>query len=123
MSQVFDYAQAAQDADELIREFGQAGTILSTPERDIWDDTPPAAAATDCTVVVLPIESGQTGYDVAGTLIKAGDVQILCSVVGLEKAPTTTDRVVTANGTFNIVRVNPLAPAGVAVLYDIVGRL
>lgn len=122
MSQTFDYAEAASDADELIREFGQPGSILATPPRGDWDDADPAPVSYPCQLVVFPIDLQNTGYDAAGTLIKAGDVQILVSVVGLAVTPTTVNQIITANGPFNIIRVNTLAPAGVPVLHDIIGR-
>ncbi|KAA0970307.1 hypothetical protein FPY71_07220 [Aureimonas fodinaquatilis] len=122
MSQIFDYSQSQQDADELIREFGQVGAIRVLEERSDWDDFPASVTDHACSLVVLPIDLQSTGYDVAGTLIKSGDVQILVSVVGLTVTPSTVNSVVTANGVFNIVRVNTLSPSGMPVLHDIVGR-
>ncbi len=119
----FDYGKSAATAERLLAKFGQRGAIRVQGERSDWDDGPAAVTDHPCTMAVLPIDLQSTGYDVAGTLIKAGDVKVLVSTVGLTIRPTTVNSIVTAKGeVYSIVRVIALEPAGVPVIFDIIGR-
>lgn len=133
MADPFDYIESQADADELLQEFGQVGAIrrfTSVPGPDPWD--PPVDTTVDypVTLAVLPIDLKETGRDIDGTLIKASDLQILASVLGLPFAPTSTD-IVLINGAmvdgayeggaaYIVLRNNTLAPAGVPVLHDMI---
>lgn len=116
----FDYAAAAADALALIAEFGQAGFIRRTERTGGGPSDPNAATETvtdyAATLVVLPDQS----RDVAGTVIKTGDYRVL--VAPLEIEPTTTDVVICTEGELTIIEPGKLAPAGVAVLYDMTAR-
>ncbi|MFD2235946.1 hypothetical protein [Aureimonas populi] len=115
----FDYAKTAATAERLLARFGQEGAIRVQGVRESdWDDEPGPPVDHPCRLAVLPIAD----RDIDGALIKAGDVKILVSTVGLSITPTTVNTVIAANGTFTIVRVKTLAPAGVAVLHDLMGR-
>lgn len=119
----FDYARAKSTADRLIARFGQAGALRRTTYTG--SPTNPVGSVTETTapitLVVLPIDATQTGQDVGDTTIRTTDSRIYAAVAGV--TPATGDRLETANGTFVVLRCNVLAPAGSAVMYDIVGRL
>jgi hypothetical protein len=133
MAEKFDYAEAAQDATELLEEFGQVGAIrrtVSLPGPNEW--TPGTTIETDypIQVVVLPIDLQNVGRDLEGTLIKSTDKQLLIAAKDMLIIPTTTD-IVLANGAFDgaeykggdawiVSSVKTLAPAGKVVLYDAV---
>lgn len=119
----FDYARAKATADRLIARFGQAATLRQTTHSG--SPTNPVGSVIETsapiTLVVLPIDATQTGQDVGETTIRTTDSRIYAAVADM--TPETGDRLETANGTFVVLRCNVLAPAGSAVMYDIVGRL
>ncbi|MEI4473570.1 hypothetical protein [Frigidibacter sp. MR17.24] len=127
MAEPFDYAEAAADALELIAEFGQVGAVRrrETTGGGPADPTGGTVTETDtpATLVVLPIDGRQVGQNVQDTTIQTTDVQIYVAAADLPLVPKTTDRIICANGNFAIMRCNALAPAGQAVLFDIIGRL
>jgi hypothetical protein len=123
MAEKFDYAGAANDADELLQEFGQTGAIrrvVTLPGPNEW--TPGETIATDhqVTVALLPVDLQDVGRDVGGTLIKSTDLRALVSPLGLAIEPTTTDAMLVGDHAYTVVRCNQLAPAGVVVLYDMI---
>lgn len=124
MAEPFDYAEAAADALELIAEFGQRGAVRRTTVTGGGPDDPNGGTRSEfdypAHLVVLPINGQKVGEDVADTAIRQTDVQIYMAVG--QVTPTTSDRIVTASGIFVILRCNTLAPAGVAVMHDIIGR-
>lgn len=119
----FDYIRAKQTADRLIARFGQEGQLLrKTSSGSPTNPNPSSVQVTPQAIklVVLPVDAAQAGQDVGETTIRTTDVRIYATVAAVE--PKTGDRLETANGTFIILRCNVLAPAGAAVMYDIVGR-
>lgn len=120
----FDYDRAAATAARLIKRFGQRGAVRRVTVTGGGPSDPSGGASSSvdhaADLVVLPIDGRQVGEDVAETTIQTTDVQIYVAV--LEATPTTADRIVTANGIFTVLRCNTLAPAGQAVIHDIIGR-
>lgn len=121
----FDYAASKADALELLTEFGQTGAIVRETVTGGGPTDPTGGAATNteypAKLVVLPMDAQQVGKDVAGTNIRESDVMIYVQAdIGV--TPQPDDRVTCDNGTFVVLRCNPLSPAGVTVLFDIVGR-
>lgn len=134
MVEKFDYLESRDDADELLQEFGQIGAIrrtVSVPGPDEFTPGTEIDMDTPITVAVLPIELQDVGRDLAGTLIKSSDKQLLISAKGLEIEPATTDLVLVDGGfvgaeyqggtPYMLVRSTPLAPAGVVVMHDAIG--
>ncbi|MDH7787655.1 hypothetical protein QBD01_003682 [Ochrobactrum sp. 19YEA23] len=116
----FNYARSVATANRLIDKFGQTGAIRRTETSgDPWN---PGTSDTDypCTLAVLEISLQDVGKDIGGTLIKASDKRILVAVGGLPITPTTTDKVITADGIFTITKASTLSPAGIAVFHDLV---
>lgn len=122
MTFAHDYTEDRRDADEMIREFGQAGAIrkrtATGPEFNPTITWPEHAAR-----IVVTTYSAR---EVDGTRIRADDLKVLVSAEGLTIEPTTADRLVLASGVGNpsspflsIVNVETLAPGGVVVLWTL----
>lgn len=115
------YSDLAAVADELLAEFGRSVTIRSRAAGNYDPETGSAALTTTDQAgngAVFDFESHQSGTSfTAGTMILAGDKQLLLSPVGISE-PSPGDLAITATGTWNIAAVKSTAPAGVAVLYE-----
>ena len=113
----FDYAASAATSLRLITRFGQSvtrrtftgGTYSTSTGR-----TTPTIADTTRKGVLLPLKNGQT--TIAGTLIQAGDAQLLLDAEG---AVLQTDHYIIGNKEYSVVSFEALAPAGTAVLNTI----
>lgn len=108
------------DAAAMIAEVGQAVTL--TPKASTYDPATATVSGTTTPVsttgVVLPLSRGL--MNMAGTTIQAGDQQLLLPGTIAQPAVGTAANV---NGQdYTIVQVNPLDPAGTALLYDCVIR-
>lgn len=116
----FDYAKAAATAKRLLVKFGQTGVIPRTesePPANEWEPPVETTVEHEVTAAVLPIHE----RDVDGTLIKAGDQQIIIAAEGLTIEPTTTDRVILGGEIWTLTSIKPLAPGGITVIYDCIG--
>lgn len=117
----FDYTSLATVADELLAEFGQAVTITrNTP--GAYDPNTGTVAITTATQsgtgAVFDFGLHQSGQSfTAGSLIVAGDKQLILSPTGVSE-PRPGDLAIIGGATWNIVSVKTTAPAGTAMLYE-----
>lgn len=131
MAEKFDYLESQQDADELIEEFGQAGAIRRTvivPPANPWDEA--EEVITDYPVTLVPLPISEKRID--GSLILAGDKQVLISAEGLSITIVAGDIIMfngsfvgaeyTGGETWTIKDPGKLDPSGVTVVYDAVAR-
>ena len=130
MAEKFDYLESQQDADELIEEFGQVGAIRRTTiERENpWDEA--EEVITDYPVTLVPLPISEKRID--GSLILAGDKQVLISAEGLSITIVAGDIIMfngsfvgaeyTGGETWTIKDPGKLDPSGVTVVYDAVAR-
>jgi hypothetical protein len=116
-----DYAAIRAGADQDIAEAGFAA-VLRKPgvtTGDAWDPTPG-------TPVPYPVVLVETAFDerlIDGSRVKAEDRRFLMSVGALVVEPTNADTLVLPDGTeLDIVRVQPLRPGGVTLLWDLQAR-
>lgn len=110
----FDYAAAAADALELLREFGAAATLKRTTA-GAYD---PATSTAGETVTELQTTAAVLAYPqkyIDGTLIRHGDRRALCAA-GVE--PKQGDALAWQGRDLTVIAVRPVDPAGVAVLYE-----
>lgn len=124
----FDYARSRATAARLIARFGQAGSIRRTIVAGGNPADPSSGSETvteaACTLVV-------TDYSLRereSTLIGASDKRVLVAVPVVlpaypddnasEDRPTPRDRIVIGSAVHEIVRVDPLSPAGLVVLWE-----
>lgn len=117
----FDYADIARTADEILKEFGAAGLVTrKVPGGDYDPDTgtyPDVPVSQNCTAVVFPVDQKL----VDGQTVLATDEQAYLSAVGLV-TPKPTEVLTWQGVDFTIQSVKNLAPAGVAVLVELIVR-
>lgn len=115
------YAEMAQVADEILREFGAAGTLTYKTRSGEYDpdlgDYPEVEVTQACTAAVFPVDQKL----VDGTTVLATDEQAYLSAVGLSIPEPT--HVLTLGGVARtVVSVKKLAPAGTSVLVELIVR-
>lgn len=115
------YTDLAAVADELLAEFGQSLTIR---RRTSGAYDPATGSATVTTAdqsgvgAVFDFGLHQSGqYFQPGTMIQAGDKQLLLSPVGIT-APANGDQAIIGGVTWAIQSVKTTAPAGEAVIHE-----
>jgi len=126
-----DYTIDRADAADMLAEFGQAITLT----RRFWGASDPAtrsSAITETTQagkgVILPLGSMmRRAFSGGGDNIIEGDQELLLSALTATgtvlTVPHVNDTITDANGdAWSIVTIDPLSPAGTAVLYDCVVR-
>ena len=110
------YGDLALTADSLLLEFGQAVTIRTQTPGE-YDPATGTAAITVVDTVGngCVFDYGSNAID--GTMIVAGDKQLLLSPVGMSE-PGVDDLAIVGGISWRIVSVKTTAPAGVAVLFE-----
>jgi hypothetical protein len=120
-----DYTIDRAEAADMIAEFGQAVTLTRCASGP-YDPATSSSAITESTQagkgVILPLAPMRKS---AGTSIPEGAQQLLLSSLKTDGSvltvPHVDDTVTLASGeVMALLAVDPLSPAGVAVLYDCV---
>lgn len=113
----FDYAKAGATALRLLDRFGAPLAIRrqGPSTGDPWAPIPGATTDHPGTGCVIDY----TAFERAGTQIEAGERKALVAAKGLAVTPSVADRLVWQGEALEIVEVKPLAPAGVAVIFEI----
>lgn len=115
----FDYNQAAQDAYELISEFGVAITLtLYGNEAGGFDPITGDELASSADIVVngVGVMVDYRSDEIDGTNIIQGDAKILCSLVGTPEI----NMVVNFNSkAWRVVGIKTLQPAGEVIMYTL----
>jgi hypothetical protein len=126
-----DYLEIRDGAAESIIEAGQLGKLLRNvggTGGDWWNpstETGVTLAEYDAQFVVIDYDQ----ENVDGVLVEQSDKQVLMAAPvldadGNEVTPLDSDRLQEADGTiWEIVKVKPLKPAGISVIYDIQVRI
>lgn len=115
----FDYNQAAQDAFDLISEFGVVITpTLYGNESGGFDPITGDALAPSADIVVngVGVLINYRSDEIDGTNIIQGDAKILCSLVG---TPEINMIVHFNSKQWRVVDVKTLQPAGTVVMYTL----
>lgn len=111
----FDYAALRTKVDAVVEKFGQAAVIRrTTSSGDAWAPTQ-STADTSCTALVAEYKI----RDRDGSRIQATDRRVLVKAGGLAVVPTSGDKFVLDSTAYDIVAVAPVAPGGVAVVYEL----
>ncbi|RZL39230.1 MAG: hypothetical protein EOP35_04125 [Rubrivivax sp.] len=116
----YDYAKTAATAQRLLTKFGAAGTLKSqTP--GAYNPATGAAAITTfsqgCTAAVFDVEQKL----VDGTNVLAGDKTAYVATVNVA-APVPGHILTWQAKDYRVITVKTLAPAGMAVLYELLMR-
>lgn len=108
-----------QIASRLIKQYGQAATLLR-PGEIIFDEYGGHSRATD---IAYPVILLSTTYAIelqvfASGLIAVGDQRVLVSVDRLTLTPNKLDKLQIDGVTFRTISVSPLAPAGEVIFWE-----
>jgi len=120
-----DYASIALDVDAILAETGQPVTIR-TVTTGAYDPSTgkPSTTSSDLpgtgAVFDFSLHLSGTAF-LPGTLILAGDKQLLLSPVGMTE-PQPGSFVIIGTKTWHVVATKTLAPAGIPVLYEVLLR-
>ena len=113
----FNYNATAATADRLLKRFG-AFTTVTRNEAGEYD---PATGTAPITTTVQDVTGAVFDYAhryIDGTRILQGDRQAYLSAVGIW-APKQGDVMEWAGQKLTVITAKPLAPAGLAVLYEL----
>ncbi len=118
MTDAFDYLESRDDADELIAEFGQVVSVRRTSSTgNEWD---PVVTTADYTTLAAILDYNSRQIDGENILIT--DRRALIAAGPLTALGVTSiappDSIVVGGVAVPVVRVMPLNPAGVVVMYD-----
>jgi hypothetical protein len=113
----FNYPKTAENSLKLLTRFGQTVTQRKITQ-GVYD---PATGAntityTDTTRKAVMLDFGKGMTQVNGTLIQQGDKQLL---VDADADIEMQHKFIVGNIEWSIVSIGKVAPAGVAVLYDL----
>lgn len=113
-----DWTVIAAEVAAALRNVGFAVTLhrKGTTTGPEWD--PVQGPDTPHQLTVMQDMLGLSQID--GTLIKAGDLRLMCAAEGIR--PTTADRVTVQSVSYAVVLCEPFAPAGVDLYYDLLLR-
>jgi len=118
----FDYNEAAQDALELITDFGSPSEFLrdeSTP--NLSPNLPPIAPVTvsyPCQAVKVPAGQKDVVFLPEGTSIST-TAKILIDAVEFTEKPTIADKILHVGTEWQIIAVKPLQPAEIDVVWTV----
>lgn len=122
-----DYAKTARTAALKIAAAGQVAALRRIVLGDYDTNTGKPEVLSDtshpCYVVLFDYSLQGSGISSEpGSLIQAGDKQILLPAYGLAIAPAPGDTLIVGGATWNVTNVKELNPAGTPILYDLNGR-
>lgn len=121
----FDYASIADDVDAILAEVGQEVKVRTVISGAYDPSTgKPSTTSSDLpgtgAVFDFALHLSGTSF-LPGTLILAGDKQLLLSPVGVPE-PQPGWFVIVGTVKWHVVATKTLAPAGVPVLYEVLLR-
>lgn len=114
----FDYPNLAATAQRLLEQFGMDTTLTRTVPGGYDPETGTTTGPTVTTWTGTGARFDYTQRDIDGTLIRVGDRRVLIGVDGMT-LPLTGDVVTLGVRSFTVVQASEIAPAGVAVLFDV----
>lgn len=119
MAGQFQYARLARTAQRLIDRFGKTETIkgyFDTPNPS-QPNRPGIRTFAELTprAVFLNIEAKL----IDGTLVKAGDMKVLVGAVSPALDPKITGTITRGDEVWSIVKIEPLNPGGIKLLYTL----
>lgn len=110
----FDYAESRDDADELLTEFGQSVSLRKVTNSG--DEREPTQSTADYATVAAILDYSARQID--GENIFVTDRRALVAAGPLTVEIAVGDMLVVGGAPLPIVRVMPLNPGGVLVMYE-----
>lgn len=121
----FAYGAAQVDARAILADFGRIVTVTREVLAGADPAEPDAGSSTvmsgDVMAAILPVGRGRLGMNVGDTVIGHDDVTIYAAA-DLPFSPEPNDKVTSTLGTFRVLGVTGLAPAGTVVFWEMTGR-
>lgn len=108
----------AAEVSAALADVGFAATLTKpgTPTGDEWDPQP--GTPTTHTIRVMQDTIGLGLID--GATIQAGDIRLMAEAAGV--VPKTGERMTVLGTDYGLIRVEPFAPGGVVLFYDLLLR-
>ena len=113
----YDYSKIRKTAGGLIDKFGTPVSIRRTAQNTTtpWDPVNGSYVDYQGSAVIMEF----TEKFIDGEIVKQGDKKVLLSAQGLDVTPGMADRFICDSKSYSIRNVEPLAPAGTVVLYEL----
>jgi len=117
----FDYAGLrAEVAEPLIADFGKPGTLVIN---DLLSGEPYGSQlGSETYYPVTVVQTQFTKDNNSGTLVEKDDVLFLVSTDGVVIDPELADRMTVDGITYQVVRVDPLRPGPIIMLWKVHAR-
>lgn len=119
-----NWAGIAAEVDAALKSVGSTDAgFIALLERpvvsggDPWNPTPASSQSANVAIIL----SEFTNDEIDGTTIFATDKKVLVSATGM--APMPGDGLTISGVRHQVINSKPLAPAGVAVLYEVQARV
>lgn len=112
----FDYAAIADDAAQLVMEFGAAATLTRTTPT--YDESTGIAGTSDAVQSVYACVMPYGDKMVNGTTILASDQQAYIAARGVT-APQPGDTFTWQSVKYNVISAKNIGPAGIFVFYEL----
>jgi len=117
----FDYAGLRDEtAEPLIKEFGKTGGLLVNDPATGAPYESQIGAEVSHAIIAVQTQFKKT--DNNGTLVEMGDVLFLVSTEGVTIDPALANRITMNSITYQVVRIDPLEPGPVVMLWKIHAR-
>lgn len=113
----FNYARLRDRvAEPQLAKFGRAATLTQpgTPTGDEWNPT----TGTATTLAVTVLQTDFTYAERQGTLVQENDVMYLMSTDG-DPVPTLADTLTVDSIPMQIIKIKPVSPGAVVVLWRV----
>jgi len=117
----FDYTTLRDGTVEpLLAEFGKPGTLVVNDlvSGEPWE----SQIGSETTYPVTVVQTVFTKADNNGTLVEMNDVLFLVSTDGIVIDPELADRFTVDSITYQVVRIDPLKPGPVIMLWKLHAR-
>lgn len=115
------YNRMAGTARSLLDRYGQKMVFQRPTSGEFNPDTGEVEAAGTVTITLVGISQSYTTEEVNGNSVLSTDRKLTVEATG--EVPEVGDTVTLQNTTYHVHKVDPLAPAGQAVIYKVQARL
>lgn len=118
MTKLYDYRKIQATAKRLIDRFGGPVSIMTTLKTENVQGWKPATDLTSQTDVKGVFTHYEEKY-IDGTVIQRGDQKVLISAIGVTFPPNLTGYVKRGADKWNIVKIEPLTPGDLNIIFKI----
>ena len=114
----FDYAGLREGTVKpLIQNFGDDGVLITAGETH--DEPYDSRLNDECEIDIKFVRTSFTEDNNNGTIVEVGDLMLLVSTEGVSIDPDLAQRVIMNCKQYQVVRIDPLKPGSVIMLWKI----